>query len=135
MKSGTPKLVEVLEAISDNLSFNILDMLDKNEQTIKGLGEKLNISNKQCYVRIVKFLDTGLIKRKGMNYVITSFGQLIFEAQLKVARATQSLSKLKMLDSVRNSEITRHKYAMLIQKLIEDEGIKKIILIRSTDRV
>jgi predicted transcriptional regulator len=92
------EIVEVLEAISDNLSFNILDILVKNEQTMKGLGENLNISNKQCYGRIVKFLDTGLIKRKGMNYVITSFGRLIFEAQLKVARAIQSLSKLKMLE-------------------------------------
>ena len=98
-------------------------------------SERNFISNKQCYGRIVKFLDAGLIKRKGMNYVITSFGQLIFEAQLKVARATQSLSKLKMLDAVRNSGITRDEFAILVKALIEDDGIKKIILSRSTGRL
>lgn len=134
MKSGAPKLVEILEAISDNLSFNILDMIVKNGQ-LQRASERNFISNKQCYGRIVKFLDTGLIKRKGMNYVITSFGQLIFEAQLKVARATQSLSKLKMLDEVRNSGITRDEFAILVKALIEDDGIKKIILSRSTGRL
>jgi DNA-binding Lrp family transcriptional regulator len=125
-----PELAEVLDTISDDISFNMLDIIIRDVQTIDSLTDKLNVSNKQCYDRIVKFLDIGLIKRKGMNYVITSFGRLIFEAQLKVAKAVQNLSKLKVIDAVRNGDIARDEYATLIDELIEDNEIKDIILNR-----
>jgi DNA-binding Lrp family transcriptional regulator len=125
-----PKVAEVLDAISDDISFNMLDIIIRDVQTIDSLTDKLNVSSKQCYDRIVKFLDNGLIKRKGMNYVITSFGRLVFEAQLKVAKAVQNLSKLKVIDAVRNGDISRDEYATLIDELIEDNEIKNIILYR-----
>jgi predicted transcriptional regulator len=125
-----PKVAEVLDAISDDISFNMLDIIIRDVQTIDSLTDKLNVSSKQCYDRIVKFLDNGLIKRKGMNYVITSFGRLVFEAQLKVAKAVQNLSKLKVIDAVRNVDISRDEYATLIDELIEDNEIKNIILYR-----
>jgi DNA-binding Lrp family transcriptional regulator len=125
-----PEIEEVLDTISDDISFNMLDIIIRDVQTIDSLTDKLNVSNKQCYDRIVKFLNIGLIKRKGMNYVITSFGRLIFEAQLKVAKAVQNLSKLKVIDAVRNGDIARDEYATLIDELIEDNEIKDIILNR-----
>jgi predicted transcriptional regulator len=130
LKTMVPELAEVLDAISDDISFNMLDIIIRDVQTIDSLTDKLNVSNKQCYDRIVKFLDIGLIKRKGMNYVITSFGRLIFEAQMKVAKAVQKLSKLKVIYAVRNGDISRDEYATLIDELIEDNEIKDIILNR-----
>jgi hypothetical protein len=76
---------------------------------------------------MVKLVDTGLVKRKGRAYTITSFGRLIYQVQLKIAKAQKNLSKLKMADIVRDSDISKDEYTEFIDKLIDDNEIKNII--------
>ncbi len=124
----TPEVAEVLASISDDSAFNIIDIIVNSAQTTEGLKDKLKISRKQCHDRIKNLLGIGIIKRKGLNYTITSFGRLLYQTQIKVAKAAQNASMLKMIDMVSNGGLAREEYVKLINALIEDDEIKGLIL-------
>jgi DNA-binding Lrp family transcriptional regulator len=124
----TPQVAQVLEAISDDTSFNIIDIVINSSQSAESLIDKLNIPTKQCYDRIRELLAIGIIKRKGLNYTITSFGRMMYEAQLKVAKAAQRSSKLKMIDAVRSVDLPQSEYSRTVDEFIDDFEIKNLIL-------
>jgi predicted transcriptional regulator len=128
MNSLAPEIVEIFQALSDDASFNIIDIVINSAQTVEELKEKLNISSKRCYDRITKLRGIGLIKRKGLNYSITSFGRIMYEAQLKIAKAAQNISKLKMIDAAANIDLAPDDYRRLIDALIGDNEIKNFII-------
>jgi DNA-binding Lrp family transcriptional regulator len=123
-----PKTAQVLDAISDEISFNIFKIIKDNAKDTQSIRVELNISAKQCYDRIAILLDTGLIKRKAGYYNITSFGRLIFQAQAKVAKAIENLWKLKMVDAIRSSDLSKNEYTKLVDELIDDDELKDMIV-------
>jgi DNA-binding Lrp family transcriptional regulator len=123
-----PKTAQVLDAISDEISFNIFKIIKDNAKDTQSITDELNISAKQCYDRIAKLLDTGLVKRKAGYYNITSFGRLIFQAQAKVAKAIENLWKLKMVDVIRSSDVSKDEYTKLVDELIDDDELKDTIV-------
>jgi predicted transcriptional regulator len=125
-----PKTAQVLDAISDEISFNIFKIIKDNAKDTQGIRDELNISAKQCYDRIAILIDTGLIKRKAGYYIITSFGRLIFQAQAKVAKAIENYSKLKMVDVIRGSDLTRDERTKLLDELIDDDELRGIVVSR-----
>lgn len=128
MKALAPEVVQILQALSDDASFNIIDIVINNAQSVEELKDKLNISSKRCYDRMPKLQDIGMIKRKGLNYGITSFGRLMYEAQLKIAKAVQNISKLKMIDAAANIDLPPNDYARLVEALIGDNEMKNFIV-------
>jgi hypothetical protein len=52
----------------------------------------------------------------------------MYEAQLKVAKAAQRSSKLKMIDAVRSVDLPQSEYSRLVGELIDDFEIKNLIL-------
>jgi DNA-binding Lrp family transcriptional regulator len=123
-----PKIAQVLDAISDEISFNIFKIIKDNAKDTQSITDELNISAKQCYDRIATLLDTGLIKRKAGYYFITSFGRLIFQAQAKVAKAIENLWKLKIVDAIRSSDVSKDEYTKLVDELIDDDELKDMIV-------
>jgi hypothetical protein len=126
-RRGTVTRVEVLDAISDDISLNLLNVIINEAGNAGSLRDQLQLSQREYYARMVKLVDTGLVKRKGRTYTITSFGRLIYQVQLKIAKAQKNLSKLKMADIVRDSDISKDEYTEFIDKLIDDNEIKNII--------
>lgn len=124
----TPKLADVLAAISYDTAFNIIDIVVNSAQTAEGLKDKLNISRKRCQDRIKNLVDIGIIKRKDLNYTITSFGRLLYQTQLKVAKAVQNVSMLKMIDAISKSGLAQDEYVKLVTVLIDDDEIKDLIV-------
>jgi predicted transcriptional regulator len=59
-----PELAQVLDAISDEISLNIFIIIKNHAKNTESLRDELNISSKQCYDRIMKLVDVGLVKRK-----------------------------------------------------------------------
>ena len=53
---------------------------------------------------------------------------MMYEAQLKVAKAAQRSSKLKMIDAVRSVDLPQNEYCRLVDELIDDFEIKNLIL-------
>jgi hypothetical protein len=124
---GTVTRLEVLDAISDDISLNLLSVIINKAGTADSLRDQLQLSQREYYARMVKLVDTGLVKRKGQAYTITSFGRLIYQAQLKIAKAAKNLSKLKVADIIRDSDISKDEYTEFIDKLFHDYEIKNII--------
>jgi predicted transcriptional regulator len=128
MNFTAPEAAQVLDAISDNISFNMFKIVRNNVKDPESLRDELNISAKQSYDRIVKLIDTGLVKRNDGCYSITSFGRLVFHAQAKVAKAIENLSKLKMVDAIRCSDLPKDEHTKLIDELIDDDELREMIV-------
>jgi len=120
--------LQVLEAISDQISIDIFNAIAKNVSTSDNLIQILEITGKQYYARSSKLLNVGLIKRKDGGLTLTSFGQLIYQAQLKIARAIHYSSALRMIDGVKScAALSDNDQKKLIDKLIDDSEMKRLI--------
>jgi len=123
-----PELAQVLDAISDEISLNIFIIIKNDAKNIEGLRDELNITSKQCYHRINKLLDMGMVRRKGSYYSVTSFGRVIFQAHENVAKAIKNLSKLKIVDVIRDSNLHRDERTKLVADLIDDDELREMII-------
>ena len=79
--------LDVLEAISDQLSIDIFVEISKHATNPDDLMQMLNITRKQFYTRSSRLLKIGIISRKGGEIILTSFGRLVYKAQSKIATA------------------------------------------------
>lgn len=121
--------LQVLDTISDDVSLIMISMIQNTSETVDSIIDKLNITHKQYYDRITKLLKTGLVKRRGRYFYITSFGKLIYQAHLKIAKAATNLSTLKAIDAIKlNNEMSHDEYRNIIDGLIDDNELKNIIL-------
>lgn len=129
-----PEMARILGMISDEISLTMLHMIIDKEQTTNSLRNTLGLSRKEFYTRVLKLRRVGLIKRINSKYFITSLGRVVFEAQLKVDKAIGHISKLRVIDTLENSEIPRAEFAKLVHELIKDDHIKRLIIDRKIDR-
>jgi hypothetical protein len=126
--------LQVLEVISDEVSLDIFNTIGKNAETSENIGEILDISRKQYHARSSKLLKLGLVERKGGKYSLSSLGKLVYEAQLKIARAAHHSWKLKVIDSiVLCKEIPDNEHRYVIDKLIDDSEIKRLLFFKLSD--
>jgi hypothetical protein len=123
-----PEIARVLDVISDEITLTMLHIIIDKEQTRDSLRNTLGLSRKQFYDRILKLRRAGLVKRISSKYVITSFGRVAFEAQLRVDKAMGYITKLKLIDTLTNTDIPGAEFAKLVDELIEDDQIKHLIL-------
>ncbi|HEY7109247.1 MAG TPA: helix-turn-helix domain-containing protein [Nitrososphaeraceae archaeon] len=127
MEFPPPKVQEVLEAFSDDISVNIFKIIERNAKNAKALKKELDISNKQFYDRIQKLIGVGLVKRKGTFYYATSFGSATFQAYVKIAKGIEYLQEFKIIDSIRDGDMPGGERSKLIDRLVEDIEIKETI--------
>jgi len=101
LKSTAPEVAHVINAISDEISLRIFQLIKESTIDTDSLKLELKLSCKQCYDKIEKLMDNGLIKRKNRYYSVTSFGQAVYEAQAIVNKAIQNRSRLEIVGCVR----------------------------------
>ena len=89
---------EILDSIKDDKSLRLLNLIAKGEESETDLSLLLNISRKEYYLRMSKFVKTGIVTRRQRKYVLTSFGKVIYELQLILVEAIDL--KLKTFDSL-----------------------------------
>ena len=75
---------------------------------------------------------TGLIGKKKRQYVLTSLGLIVYDAQMIIGRAINTYWKLKAIDSIE----TQHKLPVdernkIINTLIDNQDIVKILVKQS----
>jgi DNA-binding HxlR family transcriptional regulator len=121
-----PNVQQVLEAIADDISVNIFTNIERSTKNTNDLKQELNLGSKQFYDRVQKLIDAGLVKRSA-NYYTTSFGRLTFQAYARIATAIENLQQLKIVDSILSSNLPTVECEELIDRLINDIEIKKII--------
>ena len=96
---GSLSIVDVIKSISDDKSlvlFNTIALASGNADTLK---TTLKLTRRQYYSRMSGLVNAGLVTRKNGNYFVTSFGKIVYDAQLMIGKAVESYWKLKALDS------------------------------------
>jgi len=124
---GVSKL-QVLQVISDQPSMDIITAISNNVTNSGNLMDVLDISYKQYYNSSSRLLNIGLISRKNGQISLTSFGQLIYKAQLKIATAFTHSSELRMIDAIKShSGMSDDEQKRIIDKLLDDAELKNLI--------
>ena len=128
-KSASPvSNLDVLDAISDNLCVDILTAIFNGVTNSDVLMEILAISHKEYYSKSYRLARLGLISRKNGEIILTSFGRVVYNAQLKIANAFSYLSELMTVDTIKsNSQIPEDEQKKIIDSIIHDTELKKSI--------
>ena len=123
----SPSPVQVLQVLSDSTSIDIMNAVAESVATSGNIRELLRLTSKEYYMRYSRLLKTGLIKRKDAKLTLTSFGQLIYHALLKIAVASRYSRELRMIDTIESiAGMPHNEQESLIDKLILDDEIKKL---------
>jgi hypothetical protein len=77
--------------------------------------------------------NAGLISRSNGKYFLTSFGKVVYEAQLLIRKAKQNFWKLRVIDSIISSArgLSLEERSKIIQTLIIEDDLKQILLGRN----
>ena len=120
--------LQVLNAVNDDISMELLSTIANEPETAEGLIDRLKLSHRQYYNRISKLLNCGLVNLNGRKYTITTFGKLINGVLLKVSKVVGNSWKLKAIDAINSyKEMTLDERKRVIDQLIDDIELKKII--------
>ena len=120
---------DILKAISDSKSLDLFSSIAQGNGQSETLKETKGLSKKQYYLRTRQLLKTGVIKRLKGRFSLTSFGVIVYHAQLIVEKGMNNYWKLKAIDSIQSSaEIGEHERTKLIKTIIDDSGIERILV-------
>lgn len=121
------KITTVLEAISDDISLELFKLIALTDGSSESLRANLNVTRKQYYSRLSKITRCGLVKKQDNRYILTTLGNITFEAQEAIQRALQSYWKIKAGDSLDvPGNLPRDDPRRQIETLIEDQGLQNI---------
>jgi transcription initiation factor IIE alpha subunit len=120
--------LQVLEAISGNVSTNMFRMTANHSVTSDSIMNKLGISRKQYYDRMRRLYTAGLVTRKGRiyDYVIRT---LNLSGYMDLVKASDHLLKLKAVERIKaNNNISREQYLNLVDELIHDTQLRNMVI-------
>lgn len=121
---------DIFRAISDNKSLVLFNTIALSSDDTSVLVSRLELTRKQYYSRMSGLVKAGLIIKRDGNYFLTSFGKVVYEAQMLIGKAKQNYWKLNAIDSIESSshELTAEERSKIIDTLIDDNELKEILL-------
>src|SRR5438128_1749672 len=123
---------DTLNAISDDKSLLLFNSVALETTNSGILKTRLELTRKQYYSRMYVLVNAGLVTRKSGNYFLSSFGMVVYEAQMLIDKGIQNYWKLKAIDSIESSpgspRMPAEEYNRLITTLIECNEIKDILI-------
>jgi hypothetical protein len=129
---------DILSAISNDKSLVLFNTVALEAGNSDILRTRLELTRKQYYSRISELIDAGLIIRKNGKYLHTSFGKVVYEAQMIIGRGIQNYWKLKAIDSIESPpnspRLPAEEYNRIIDTLIECKDVKEI-LVRNNNNI
>ncbi|PWU79124.1 MAG: hypothetical protein DLM72_18955 [Candidatus Nitrosopolaris wilkensis] len=135
---STPEHVEgvsianILSAIADDKSLVLFNTIAIAGGDSDILITRLGVTRKQYYSRISALVKTGLISRNNRQYVLTSLGLIVYDAQLMIGRAINTYWKLKAIDSLETEhKLPAEERNKIINTLIDNQDIIKILVKQS----
>ena len=109
-------------------SVDIMNAVAENVSNSANIRELLGLTYRQYYIRHSRLLKTGIIKRKNAKLTLTSFGQLIYQALLKIATAFRHPRELIMIDAIKSTAgIPHNEQKGIINSQILDDELKKLL--------
>ena len=74
-------------------------------------------------------MKLGIISGKHGDLILTSFGRLVYNAELKIVVACSHSSELRMIDVIKSdSGMSQDEQKVLINKLLDESELKKFVL-------
>jgi predicted transcriptional regulator len=123
---------DVLSAISNDKSLVLFNTVALEAGNTDILKTRLALTRKQYYSRMSDLIDAGLIIRKNGKYFLTSFGKVVYEAQMIIGKGIQNYWKLKAIDSIESPpngpRLPAEEYNRFIDTLVDCSDIKDILL-------
>lgn len=124
-------ICDVLRAISDDKALAIFNTIALSADSDPIAISRLKLTRKQYYSRMSAMVDAGIITRRSGRYYLTSFGKIVYEAQMLIGRAQQNYWKLKAVDAIvysSNNTLTHEERDRFISSMVEDNDLKEILL-------
>ena len=126
-----PEVSAIFRALSDDKSLTLFNTVALSPGNSNLLTRNLNLTKKQYYSKIEQLSKQGLVARKDGKYYLTTMGKIIYELQNVVGIAVNDYWKLKAIDSLRiQDRLSEDQVAKLIETLVENQGLRDIILKR-----
>ena len=127
----------ILQALAVDKSLVLFNTIALASTDTEILMKKLALSRKQYYSKMSALLRAGLIKRRNKKYFLSSFGKIVYDAQLRIGKALGIYWKLAAIDSFEMSSPNPHfpveEYNRIIDSLMEGNSEIKNILLRYND--
>jgi predicted transcriptional regulator len=125
-------IANIHKAIADDTSLVLFNTIANAGGNTDILIRRLGLTRKQYYSRISALLKAGLISRKNSQYHLTSFGRIVYDAQLMIGRAANTIWKLKAIDSLEEEhKLPVDERNKIINTLIDNQDIIKILVKQS----
>jgi hypothetical protein len=126
-------IANILSAIADDKSLVLFNTIAIAGGESDILITRLGVTRKQFYSRMSALQKTGLIGKKNRQYVLTSLGLIVYHAQLMIGRATNTIWKLKAIDSIEteHNKLPADERNKIINTLIDNQDIIKILVKQS----
>jgi hypothetical protein len=129
---------DVLKALANPIGLKLFKLIATNatstdsSQVITSdfLNTQAKVTRKQFYSNMSRLVNkTGLILKKSGRYTLSNYGKVVFRGLNIINRASRCFWTLKALDKDRisSSDIPVEQILEISAKLIEDEGIRKIV--------
>jgi predicted transcriptional regulator len=90
---GSLSVVDVIKTISDDKSLVLVNTIALASGNVNTLKTTLKLTRRQYYSRMSGLVNAGLVTRKNGNYFVTSFGKIVYDAQLMIAKAVVGVTK------------------------------------------
>jgi hypothetical protein len=122
----------ILRALSADKSLVLFNTIALSNSESQILMSRLGLTRKQYYSRLSALTIAGLIKRRSRRYFLTSFGKIVYDAQLIIGKAVENHWKLAAIDSIESPGnsvgLSTEERSKIIEVLIKDPEIKKSVL-------
>jgi hypothetical protein len=121
---------DTIRAVSNDKSIVLFNTIALASGNTDILITKLPVTRKQYYSRMAELIDAGLITRRNGKYLLTSFGKVVYAAQMLIGKALQDFWKLKAIDSIGSSGqgLTLEERSKIIDSLILEDELREILL-------
>ena len=120
----------ILHILAEKESLHMFNTIAKRKQIrSKTLRSLNNLTTKQYYTRLEKLIKLGLVKGKSGIIMITSFGEVVYDAKMKIDSAINRLWQLKAVDSLQTSnEINEDTRKEIINNIVDDKSIRTTLM-------
>ena len=119
----------VLKTIADNKSLELFSIVAREKIDSRNLRSRIKLTRKQYYSRLSRMTKAGLVRRKNGNYILTTFGKIVYESKVTIDDALNNYWKLKAIDSLETSnEVPKEEQQKLIETLLDNEEIRGILV-------
>ena len=121
-------VASVLKALSDDHALLLFRSIASKRSEPDVLRTELKLTPKQYYSRISALSKSNLVRKKDGMFSLTSFGKLVYEAQITIEKGFDNLLKLKAIDSIETSRaLSKEECDNIINILIQNQEIKTIL--------